>query len=195
MLGQNVVRHRVGVAHNQSRNDEQDRPQQNIEALPKPRQRRRLPVRKIGEQRLKARLRAVDKAEVIFGIPHAHDAAEDEVRRRQHERDHDEIDRTADEQSAPLRAQTVACGVNRLSAVAKRRRHARGHIVIEFDLRTAAPCAVEQHRHKADQNGDGPLAAQRLARRLPKIRRKLHKFSSPPSAGEGLSQIFLLLLI
>ena len=30
---------------------------------------------------------------------------------------------------------------------------------------------------------------------LPKIRRKLHKFSSPPSAWEGLSQIFLLLLI
>ena len=58
----------------------------------------------------------------------------------------------------------------------------RQEIAAQFAALETGGAVAEEHK-------------KRLARRLPKIRRKLHKFSSPPSAWEGLSQIFLLLLI
>ena len=109
VLSQNVIRHPVGIAHNDTRHNEQQRPHKDVHALPKPRQRHCLPLRKIGKQHLEPRLRPIDKVEVILRVPRAHNAAEDEVRHSQHERDHGKIDRTADEQPAPLRAKALTC--------------------------------------------------------------------------------------
>ena len=185
VIRQQELRHGIAVGRHDAGNDQQQRPEEDIEGLEQPGQGGGLPVGEVGEEGLHRRPLPVQKVQVEAGVAHAHHAAQGEEEGRQHQPHQQEIENTARQKGPEDGGAISAPGVDRLPEQPEIGVEAVV-VVAEGQLRPPGDDAPQNGGQEPRQDGDAPSAPQRLPGAGSEICRVFH--TAVLSAPESIPQ-------
>ena len=173
LLRQDEFRHRIAVCGDNAGDDQQQGPQQDVEALKKPGRSHRLPVGKISKQNIKGRIFLIYHPQIKPRVPNANDAAKNKVGHSKHNGNQDKINSASNQERAQLRSQSFAGRINILSCKFQTGACTRS-IDMELDLRSIRTDTAQEHCNQTSCNRKQPFPSQGFSCNTAKISRVFH---------------------
>ena len=158
MLCQNELCHSVAVGGNDTGDDKEQRPKQDIHALEQLCDSGSLPVGEVAEQGLKCGFTAIHQIQIEPGIANTDNAAQHEIDNSHNDGGNGDVDGAANQKCTDIRVQPSAGGENSLARKFKVCMGS-GSINVQIYFRAIRSGATQQHGHKAHQHCDHPFAA------------------------------------